>query len=967
MKKKSRKQKNQTHPAPAAGAAAEPSPQSWCDRFFEYAPLYLLGVAPLVFFRIGGEYDNNPKMAFLQWGVSLLSIAALLYFRKGGTATWKKCPLNPPIILFYVLCLVSAGYAYNPYQGVFFLLQWACAAFFYFFLLNTLHSHRQLMDLWLITVLAALLISAVGIAQKLFGITWVPQLVGPGSTFSNRNMASQYLALIFPLIIGTVFLAPRAWMKTTGIVSLVFSIIFLLYTQTRTAWVIAGIVILATAAIFFLLPPFAGQSRKSIKSFAFWGFCIAAAAVAAIFFFPPVKQLLQIDETVTERIVSIGGSMLNFAYFFFVLMKTLLGSLWIAAAGALLVLAYLIPRISARIDQRIGKKAFLSFGIALMLAGALLWALPQGSMPGKGGTAKLRTIWWLNTLEMVKDNFLFGVGLGNFRIMYPPYHQAVEVDWSFSEGKQLNRVHNDHLQILAETGFSGFCTYAALFIVFFFMFARTYKHGTPDTKLKALFICMGVVCFVLIAMVTFPLERALPPLYLFIYFALMSFLYRSTVPGADRAATIERPGVYVPLRLCLAAAVAVYMSLSVFFFYRIVQSDAYFVQALRLGDKGKIKQANAFLKKAQKFDKWNFNITPLLARNYVMMGKYGKALEQYKKSFRIHPNNINALLNTGYCYLKLNKYEEAKKYFEKFLTIKPDSAKGHNNLGIIYFSLKQHDKAIEHYKKAIELDPSYAEPYYNLANLYRSRGKAEEAIQQYSDAIAANPGLYEARRLLTHLYMQRGDFKKAEQTILPAVQTGSGPVDAHMLLGTIYQESNRYEKALEQYRIALKGEPENGEIYHNIGAVYYYMHKYKAAETALQTALSLNPKLAKSYSMLGQLQLRKKKDVVAEQLLKTALSINPKLAGARFNLGTIYLRRGDAKSARAEYEKTIKCDPRYSLAHYNLATILAHQGEKEKALHHFEQSLKNPSPLIDTALAKKFIADLKKELGDGAE
>ena len=925
-KKKSIARKTDRVREPSPGKTYLEDKENFLDKVMELGPLFLLGVAPLVFFKMGGEFENTPKMAFLQWGIAVLAIIQVLRIKKTGSFNWKITPLDFLIILFYVFCLLSLLKAANRYQGVLSLLHWAAVIILYFFLVNTLKKEETIDHIFFVTALSVCLVSLIGIQQKLgidplsLGISEIPQLTVPASTFSNQNMGGQFVALAIPLIFGSIIISKRLWMKLGYTACLFITVLYLLYTQSRSAW-LATLIVVLVLTVFFLKPLFLINIKKYLDWKKLIYACVLLVAVCALLFSSSARQALHIDDEAKNLYAS-------------------------------------------SVD------------------------------PYRGGTLTLRTIWWINTLEMVKDNFWWGVGLGNFKLEYPPYHRAVgsskpsflknvlrdvEKDWSFREAKQLNRVHNDHLQMLVELGIFGFCAWLSMFLVFFYMFWKIFsKPKNEDIQLKALFICLGTVVFIIIAVFTFPVERAMPPVYLFTFFALMSFLYAENEQGnvktwkfgfqARVKALVSllnrRFGFQVVARALIVLVLAVFLFSSVCFIRKIVLSDKYFVEGLTAGERGKIDQANALLEKAKIFSMFNFNISALLARNYTIQGKYKEALKEYEESFRAHPYNTNALLNTGYCYLKLNNYDKAERYFKKYLDIMPDSSKGHNNIGIVYFSKKEYDKAIEHYKKAFELESTYAEPYFNLANLYRSLKRFKEAMQEYEMVLKLRPDMDAARRFLSSLYIETGNFEKARETITPLLEKEKKTADGYIMQGNIHQKQGRHKKALSQYLKALQFVPQDAFVHHNIGLIHYYMQNFPEAEKFLRKALSLNANIAESYNLLGQLYLRRKDDKGALELFQKTLEINPKLSDAQFNVGTIYLRLGKYELAKKEYEKTLKIDPGFSLAHYNLATILMHKGESEKAIFHFEKSLENPSELIDVQLAKQFIANLKESKTD---
>ena len=77
---------------------------------------------------------------------------------------------------------------------------------------------------------------------------------------------------------------------------------------------------------------------------------------------------------------------------------------------------------------------------------------------------------WKDTIPMIRDFPLFGVGLGAWPEMFPRYRRA---PWSADFYREA---HNDYLQILAETGVAGF----ALLGWFFVMTVRAIFQGKAN-------------------------------------------------------------------------------------------------------------------------------------------------------------------------------------------------------------------------------------------------------------------------------------------------------------------------------------------------------------------------------------------------------------------------------------------------------------------------------------------------------
>ena len=95
-KAKKKKPAVKTHSASAP--AVVPDRVSWfkkinpADALLVFGPLVLLGVSPLVFYGQAGEFENVPKMAFLQCGIIVLSLVTdLALYTRGRVQLEDLC------------------------------------------------------------------------------------------------------------------------------------------------------------------------------------------------------------------------------------------------------------------------------------------------------------------------------------------------------------------------------------------------------------------------------------------------------------------------------------------------------------------------------------------------------------------------------------------------------------------------------------------------------------------------------------------------------------------------------------------------------------------------------------------------------------------------------------------------------------------------------------------------------------
>lgn len=116
------------------------------------------------------------------------------------------------------------------------------------------------------------------------------------------------------------------------------------------------------------------------------------------------------------------------------------------------------------------------------------------------------------SFQMFLDHPLTGVGPGCFKWEFFPYQikiAATHRNLSFSNPENFGEAHNDHLQILAETGVPGYAVFiAALIAIGSISFRRPNPSGTPEETFARLAAFPIAVAFGIVAIAQFPLELA---------------------------------------------------------------------------------------------------------------------------------------------------------------------------------------------------------------------------------------------------------------------------------------------------------------------------------------------------------------------------------------------------------------------------------------------------------------------------
>lgn len=121
---------------------------------------------------------------------------------------------------------------------------------------------------------------------------------------------------------------------------------------------------------------------------------------------------------------------------------------------------------------------------------------------------------WANTIKIVEDFWIAGVGTGNFQYIYPLYDDG-------SVTLKIHHAHNDFLELLAEQGVVGFSLLAIVIlfwvknILFVFLKSKSIKQNAYS--IASLMAITGLLCH---ALVDFNFRIPSNVMYFFVFLAI---------------------------------------------------------------------------------------------------------------------------------------------------------------------------------------------------------------------------------------------------------------------------------------------------------------------------------------------------------------------------------------------------------------------------------------------------------------
>jgi len=373
---------------------------------------------------------------------------------------------------------------------------------------------------------------------------------------------------------------------------------------------------------------------------------------------------------------------------------------------------------------------------------------------------------WITTLEMIKDKPILGSGIGNFKMEYLKYQaEYLKNNPKYTKySLKVSEAHNEYLQLAAECGLIGL----ANFIVIIFMLYKSIwmcfnSKINEIKKIKLLGMILGISCFLIHSLFTFPLHVPTLGTSFFVLFGL-TLNYSQKLNYKE----LENKYITINVKKILKNNKAKIIIISLFFITIAYISDVWIIR-------------------------------PYIAEIY-----YYKGLEEFQSK-----NYLNALNNFEYS-VKLNSY----------------NGRTLNALGTANLNLKMIDEAEINFKNALKyrIDPII---YCNLGVVYSSKNEKEKAEEAFKQSIYYMPKYFPSYVKLANLYDLQKEYDKELAILWKIIEIDHNIPEKPIIfyrIGLTYQKKNMTDKALEYFLKALELVPEGSpvieEIENEINKIY---------------------------------------------------------------------------------------------------------------------------------------------------
>jgi len=329
-----------------------------------------------------------------------------------------------------------------------------------------------------------------------------------------------------------------------------------------------------------------------------------------------------------------------------VLLLSMSKAVWLAmilSSVPIIILVFRSPLNCFKKEKSVKKNVRSGAFITVFIA-ALVWGcffLHQSA--NKTGSILLRLHLWNSTVQMIRDELLFGVGLGQWRIVLPKYGDALANNGDSGDNIEIcaQRPHNDFLWIAAETGVPGVACYLLFFGILYYYAVKIFDKADDEQKILTLSILYGISGYLIIAMFSYPRERPLHSLLIMIMAAAVISSYHRLYPVTTRMSGVIVPMVkYAMLILlvvcCLDSGLRLY-------------SEIQLKKALQAREHGEWHQVIGHIDKAFLFvysiDPFGVPLPWYRGMAHYQLNNLPAALDDFNRAVNYSPYHVHSLNN----------------------------------------------------------------------------------------------------------------------------------------------------------------------------------------------------------------------------------------------------------------------------------------------------------------------------------
>lgn len=238
-------------------------------------------------------------------------------------------------------------------------------------------------------------------------------------------------------------------------------------------------------------------------------------------------------------------------------------------------------------------------------------------------------------------------------------------------------------------------------------------------------------------------------------------------------------------------------------------------------------------------------------------GEFVKELEVLMKALKMEETNFRTLLKIGRCYRHLDQPDTAIEYYKRSIELNPNEGRAYANIGTIYILRQDYEEALKYYEKGLPMVDKATSDYWgiyaNYAIVVARLGDPQKAEQMIREAeahgydrgesmrnmagIESNPLISEGitDAAIAKLYVkaqnlrEKSKFAEELEVLMKALEMDETSARTVLKIGRCYKSLGQLDKAIEYYKRGIELDPNDGRGYANMGNICISRQDYEGA------------------------------------------------------------------------------------------------------------------------------------------
>lgn len=562
---------------------------------------------------------------------------------------------------------------------------------------------------------------------------------------------------------------------------------------------------------------------------------------------PRIKYEMSLREKIVEIFDSQGSNVYLLLGFSAILLATAIVVSFSRGAiiSICLALIFFILLLNHRSNKRKHGNVLLLFSLAVVLSISwfgwdTVFERFDRLSTRRGLVQEARLVFWIDSVKIIEDFPVTGIGFGNFGNIYPRYR-------TFRSSDSVQHAHNDYLELLIEGGLIG-ATLVSWFL--FVVLIKTYRIYRQRRERYSIYLYLGCVTGIISLLfhstTDFNTHIGANGLYFFFLIGVLVSA-ANTKFREDPETTLLRKVEMIQIKLLVFNLVTVALMTGLFFNVRILLGRVIYssIEKIYLNPQipqGKKLRVREVARRSSVLDPYESKYYYAQANMDVILLKWQSAVNNYKKAIYYDPLQGEYLQRFGLVLSWLNNPDMSERLLIAGVKNDVSNPERYKTYAGWLFSQKKRERAVEYLGHALSLEPvlttrrireylimmiindlsdqemidvmsQTAGTLLGLANYWYGAGKNEQAAEAY---LFVKNRLEEGGILsisqfksIISFYLQQGKNEVALRVSSKAVELYPNNAWARIYSARMYTKMGITYRAVQEYKTALAFDPSN--------------------------------------------------------------------------------------------------------------------------------------------------------------